>query len=79
MAKPRIDINHAELRNLLTGPQMQRLLRKEAEPIAQRAGAGVEVEVRAGRNRARATIRTATTEARIAQIRDDVLRKALGR
>lgn len=76
-ARPRIDTNHREIRKFLRGPAMQKLLKSEATPIAKRAGPGIEVQVTAGRNRARATIRTATDEARAAQAAHKTLSKAL--
>lgn len=79
MPAPRIDINHRAVREVLTGPEMKRLLRSEAEKIASRAGDGIEVQVSDGRNRARATVRTATTEARAAEAKRHALRNALGR
>lgn len=63
----RIEINHAAVAQLLKSPGVQADLERRARRIAAAAGPGNEVDVAIGRTRARATVRTATTEARVAE------------
>lgn len=72
-----IVINHDAIHELLTGPEIQADLQARAERIAAAAGDGHEVEVSNGKNRARRTVRTATTEARIAEATDQTLTRAI--
>lgn len=66
MTTNKLVINHAVVAEILTGRAMRARLLKESLPIAQRAGGlpDITIDVRAGRKRARSTIRTATDKAR---------------
>lgn len=74
----RFVLNRKGVRELLRGAEMQADLRRRAQRIAQAAGPGHEVQVVRGRNRARATIRTATDEAKLAQQQTGNLTNAIG-
>lgn len=73
----RIKLNSPGIEKLLKSPAVQRMLKKEADDIARRAGPGNEGEMFVGRNRARGTARTVTIEAMIAQQRHGALLKAV--
>lgn len=60
-------LNHAGVRELLRSKMVLADMKRRAERIAAVAGPGHEVETFVGRNRARATVRTVTDEAKIAQ------------
>lgn len=66
-ALERLKINPAGVRALLNDPGVKADLERRARAIAAQAGEGMEVSVQPGRNRARATVITATTEARVAE------------
>lgn len=74
----RFVLNRAGIRQLLRSAEMQAELKRRAERIATAAGPGHEVQVVQGRNRARATVRTTTTEAVIAQEQHQNLTHAIG-
>jgi hypothetical protein len=63
MRDVKIVLNRKGVRDLLTSDEVEADLRRRAEAIAARAGAGMEAEVSKGRTRARASIRTATPAA----------------
>lgn len=77
MAKIRIELNSKAIRDLLRSPEVQAELLRRAQNIAAAAGPGMEASVVPGRNRARASVITATAEARRAQATDRVLTRAL--
>lgn len=53
-------------------------LERRARAIARTAGPGMEVSSRIGRTRARSSVFTATTEARLAEANDRALTRSLG-
>lgn len=77
MANVRIKLNRRAMAALLKGPEVQAELKRHADPIAEAAGQGTEVDVHVGKTRARATVRTATFEARKAEATTRALTRAL--
>lgn len=77
MANVRFDLNRKGVRELLRGPEVQAELRQRAQRIAAAAGPGHEVQMWVGRNRARATVRTATWQARHAEATTRALTRAI--
>lgn len=67
----------AAIGKLLESPAVKADLKRRADRIAAAAGPGFEASVVSGRNRARASVITATPEARLAEARDHVLLRAL--
>lgn len=81
MEKSRIELNSAGVREILRSGAVLADLTRRANAIANAAGgsaAGFEVDARVGANRARASVRTATFEARYAEATNRTLTKALG-
>lgn len=72
-----LKINKAGIRELLKSPAIQADLERRAQQIAAAAGPGMEVSTQQGENRARATVITATTEARAAEANNRSLTAAL--
>jgi hypothetical protein len=79
MAKVRWKWHMAGYREIRSAPKTQAEVRGRAERIASAAGPGMEVDsqITGGRGRARASVRTATTEARRAEANDRALTRAL--
>lgn len=73
----KIVINHAAVEALLKSSGVQADLERRARNIAAAAGPGMEVDSAVGIRRARATVRTATWEARRAEARARTLTSAL--
>lgn len=73
----KFELNHAGVRELLCSDGVLADLRGRAERIAAAAGDGMEVDARVGANRARASVHTATWEARHAEALDRVLTRAI--
>lgn len=69
--------NGAAFQAVMKSPEVAANLRRRAEAIAARAGAGHEVQSFTGRTRARVTVRTVTREARLAEAQDRNLSAAL--
>lgn len=63
----RIELNRQGMRELLRSPEVLRDLERRAHNIADAAGPGHEVDSERGRNRARASVRTETIEAMVAE------------
>lgn len=78
MADVRIEINSAGVAALLKSPEVLADLERRGQAIAAAAGEGHEVQSWIGRNRARVTVRTATTAARVAEATDRSLTSAIG-
>jgi hypothetical protein len=76
-AEIKVEINSAGVRDLLRSPEVMADLERRAQAIAAAAGDGFEVEMYKGRNRYRATVRTATEPARRAEATDRVLTRAI--
>lgn len=77
MADVRIEVNSAGIQALLKSPEVEALLKAKAGRIAAAAGEGMEATSRVGRTRARASVVTATREARKAEAVDRALTKAI--
>lgn len=75
--KVRIEVNSAGIRSILQSPEVQSMLRARAERIAAAAGDGMEVASSIGATRARASVITATKEAREAEATDRALTSAI--
>lgn len=73
----RVVLKTEGVRELLRSPDMLAVCVGHANKIAARAGEGFEVDSMIGRNRARATVGTATVPAMIRQARDHVLERSI--
>lgn len=77
MANVRIEVNHRGVRQLLRSTEVRTDLERRARNIAASAGPGFEVDAQVGTERARASVRTATSEAREAEATSRALTRAL--
>ena len=77
MSNVKFKLNRAGVGQLLKSSEMQSLLSSKAGEISGRAGDGFEAETYIGRDRARATVKAATPEARKACLDNNSLLKAL--
>lgn len=77
-AKVRFELNSAGVRDLLRSAGAQEAVAGPARAIAARAGEGHSVDVRVGRNRARASVRTDTVDAMLREQIDRNLTRAAG-
>lgn len=75
--KIRIEINSAGIQALLKSGEVQDFLLSKAQRIAAAAGDGMEASSRVGKTRARASVITATKEARKAEATDRALTAAI--
>lgn len=73
----RVELKSAGVAQLLKSAEMVAEMRIHADRIAARAGDGFGVEAMVGRNRARATVRAETPEARRRQAKDHVLERSI--
>lgn len=76
MATVRVVLNRRGIREILRSDRVRRDLVARAQRIADAAGPGHEVQEYTGRNRARATVRTASFEARASEAHDRTLTRA---
>jgi len=74
---PKVRINRKGVRELLRSREVLSDLERRANAIAAAAGEGMEVDSEVGRNRARASVRTATREAVLAEAQQRALTRAL--
>jgi hypothetical protein len=65
------------MRDLLRSPEVRRDLERRARNIAAAAGPGFEADSEIGRNRARASVWTATFEAMAAEATDRALTRSI--
>lgn len=79
MTTVKIKWNRAGFSEVRKSPGVAAELDRRARRIAQSAGSGMQVTSRIGRTRARSSVFTATTEARLAEATDRSLSRALGR
>lgn len=78
MARPvRVVLNRKGVRELLRSQQVLADLEARAQRIANAAGEGMEAEAEIGRNRARASVHTATPEAVRAEAESRALTRSL--
>lgn len=73
----KIDLHSEVIDALLKSEEVQQDLERRARAIADQAGPGMEVEVSVGATRARASVTTATPEAKLAEAKDRKLTAAL--
>jgi tRNA A37 threonylcarbamoyltransferase TsaD len=73
----KVTLRKANIGALLKSARVQAELKARADRIAAAAGPGMEASVRVGVNRARASVFTATEEARDAEARRRSLTRAL--
>ena len=74
----RLVLNKSRFTDLMKSGEMQRDLMRRARKVKAAAGEGFEESVMVGKNRARASVITATLRARRRQSRDNILQRALG-
>ena len=77
MARPRIELNSAGVRELLRSPEVRADLDSRARAIAAAAGEGMESDSQVGKGRARATVWTDTVEAMEAEATERALTRAI--
>lgn len=75
MAKVKVELNHAGVRELLLSDGVRDMLEEEAQ---RRCPEGCTVDVQPGRNRQVARIKTATRGAYYQNFKDNRLLKAIG-
>ncbi len=73
----RVEMNRRGVTELLKSAEVQADLERRAKAIAEAAGPGMEVDVRVGKTRARASVRTETFEAILSEATDKTLTKAI--
>lgn len=73
----KVVINRAGVRQLLQSPEVRADLERRANAIAAAAGDGMEADSAVGPTRARASVRTATHDAVVAEATDRTLTRAL--
>ena len=73
----KVALNRAGVRALLRSPEVEADLLARAERIAAVAGEGFEASAVVGATRARASVITATTDARLTEARDRTLTRAI--
>lgn len=73
----KIVVNRKGIRELLRSPEVQADLRRRADNIASAAGPGHEVDSDVGRYRARASVRTDTIAAMVAEATGRTLTRAI--
>lgn len=78
MAKVRIKLNSAGVRELLKSPEMQSILDELATKVATTAGEGFEKEVKVAQTRCYAHIHAETPKAYYSNNKHNTLLKALG-
>lgn len=77
MAKIRIEIKRSGIRAMLKAPGVLADLDERARRVANAAGPGMEASSMIGQNRARASVITATREARRAEAEHMALTRAI--
>lgn len=77
MKRVRIVMNHKGARDLLRSKEVLADLERRAEAIAAAAGDGMEPSAMVGKNRARASVITATHSARRAEATSRALTRAI--
>lgn len=77
MAKMKIVLNRRGLRQLLQSSEVRSDIERRAQNIANAAGPGHEIDSEIGPNRARASVRTDTVDAMIAEATGRTLTRAI--
>lgn len=73
----KIVLNHQGMRAMLRSAGVQAELKRRADRVAARAGAGMLADSSVGKNRARASVTTATFEAQRAEATSRALTRAV--
>lgn len=73
----RVVMNRRGVAELLKSAEVQADLERRSEAIAAAAGPGMEVDVRVGRTRARASVRTGDIDAMLAEANHKALTRAI--
>lgn len=76
--KAKVTLNHAQFRALRNDPAVVNDLYARAQRIAAACGPGYEASAQTGRNRARASVITATKESRRDNAKHNTLVKNMG-
>lgn len=77
MAAARVKLDSKAVRDLLRSDEVKADLERRARAIAAAAGEGFEVDSDVGPARARASVRSATLEAHVAEATDRALTRAI--
>lgn len=77
MAKYKIELNRAGVRELLRSDEMRRICADRAEQIARRCGEGYESDTYTGKNRVNAAVYANTYQAKADNARNNTILKAL--
>lgn len=77
MAKLKVVLNRAGVRELMQSPEMQAILKEHADATAAALGEGYEVTTRVGKNRANAEVAAVTYQTRKDQLENNTILKAL--
>lgn len=73
----RIVLNRKGVGELLKSPEVEADLKRRGEAMANAAGEGFEADSEVGSRRARASVRTATREAAMAEAEDRTLTRSI--
>ena len=73
----KVKVDSGAVRRLLQSPEVRADLERRAHAIAAAAGPGMEVDSEVGPTRARASVRTATRDAVLAEAKDRALTRAI--
>lgn len=77
MSKPKIELNNSAIRDLLRGEDVQNALSSRANLIKSKLGEGYETDIYVGKNRANASIRAESKEAKRDNKKNNTLLKAM--
>jgi tRNA A37 threonylcarbamoyltransferase TsaD len=77
MANQQTRLHQLNIKKMMQSDEMAASLKARADRIAAAAGPGMEADVRVGRTRARASVITATSEARYAEATGRKLTQAI--
>ena len=77
MSKPKIELNHSAIRELLRGEDVQNALSSRANSIKSKLGEGYETDIYVGKNRANASIKAESKEAKRDNKKNNTLLKAM--
>lgn len=77
MAKVKVELNPAGVRELLRSPEMVSVCQEYANTAISKLGSGYESTTRIGRNRCNADIAAVTIEAKIDNLKNNSILKAL--
>ena len=77
MAKIRIELNRAGVREMMRSAEMQSVLEEAASPVMARLGAGYGQDSRVGKNRCNVSIHADSAEAKRDNMENNTLLKAV--